>query len=480
MPITSNGFEARRFQEILQSINSDQVSLVSPDIKSRPDSLLGVLNNIIALKQAEQEEYLQILADSFNIDKARDKFLDDLVALTKLQRLGESASFGKLSIRAQEGLVIKAGKEFLDTSNNTVKTKSDILVSQVLGWRIIVTPILGPNGSVYSFTISGRTYSHTKTAGQTVLDISTAMVALISEEPLISVTLNEATGRIDVLSKNDYVAMNSSFNALFKVETLYVSITAESDVTGPTPIYANTVTRIKTAQTGLFEVNNPNDFTLGRLVESDEELRARHGMSTSINGNCTIPAIVSRVRQVDGVTSVNYLENSTMHSDPATGLPGNSYEIIVSGGSDTDIGEVLFASKPAGIRTIGNTTYQTTYEGLPYVVNFTRPQALKMWVKVTYTVYDEETFPETGEQGIKEAIKAYVDSQPLGKDFLAKRLYGPVYAAVSGIEDLVITAYAQGDGDPDPEVGDYTDTPISIGVKAYAQVSLDRILVSLA
>lgn len=480
MPITTNGFEARRFQEILQSINSDQVTLISPDIKTRPDSLLGVISNIFALKQAEQEEYMQILADSFNIDKARDKFLDDLVALTKVKRLGESPSAGKLSVRAQEGVLIKTGKEFIDNSNNTVLTTKDILVSQLIGWRIVVIPIAAPTGSVYSFTVSGRTYSHTSTAGQTVLDISNAMLALISEEPGISITQNTTTGRLDVTSKISFVAMNATFNTLFKVEDLYVSISAECSETGPVPVYANTVTRIKTAQSGLLEVNNPEDFALGRLVESDEELRARHGSSTSINGNCTIPAIVARVRQIEGVTSVNYLENNTMHDDPTTGLPGNSYEIIASGGSDTDIGEVIFTTKPAGIRTIGNTTYQTTYEGLPYVVSFTRPQALKIWVKVTYTVYDEEIFPETGELGIKQAIKDYVDSQPLGKDFIVKRLYGPVYSAVSGIEDLEITAYAQGEGDPEPDVGDYTNVPISIGVKSYAQVSLDRISVSVA
>ena len=68
---------------------------------------------------------------------------------------------------------------------------------------------------------------------------------------------------------------------------------------------------------------------------------------------------------------------------PSFGRPGHSFEIVVQGGTDTDIATVIYGTKPAGIQAYGNTVVNVTdIFGNPYPIGFSRPTPVDFFVSI--------------------------------------------------------------------------------------------------
>ena len=70
MPLTPQGFTAKRFTDILSDINDELIQSLAADLNTSPDTLYGVLMNIIVSAISDQEELAQAVSDQFNLDKA--------------------------------------------------------------------------------------------------------------------------------------------------------------------------------------------------------------------------------------------------------------------------------------------------------------------------------------------------------------------------------------------------------------------------
>ena len=226
--------------------------------------------------------------------------------------------------------------------------------------------------------------------------------------------------------------------------SVFAQATVTGDVRGP----ANSITQLVTAISGVQSTNNVLSFSTGRLVETDEELRARAGISTQLAGSSTVPANLSTIANVDGVTSVLLVENLTSTTD-GEGRPPHSYEVIIQGGVDGDIAAALFSEKPAGILTHGDITVNLLDSGdTVRAVSFSRPEEIFIAVRATYSLYDEEAFPITGAADITNIILSEGNDLDIGEDVIPKRFYGPIYSGVAGINDLTVeiqTLVSQGD-----------------------------------
>jgi hypothetical protein len=112
----------------------------------------------------------------------------------------------------------------------------------------------------------------------------------------------------------------------------------------------------------------------------------------------------------------------------------------VVGGDQTEIAEVIFNRKSAGILSFGNTLVNVTdVQGFSYPVSFIRPSEIDVYLIVNITSFDN--FPVDGQQQIIDAILAYAnggadevgaadfgnqDGFPPGQEVVFSRLFTPL------------------------------------------------------
>ena len=254
----------------------------------------------------------------------------------------------------------------------------------------------------------------------------------------------------------------------------FTKVTSTNDVvaeeTGALQTLAGTLIEIETTVDGLDSVYNRYDLTTGRNEETDTELRQRYLESLAVTGVGTLDAIVAAVKRVQGVSDASGVENDTETTSP-DGVPAKSFKIVVVGGQNDNIAQAIWDTKPAGIRAFG-TIFGTAYDlgGLSHNVYFSRPMPKYVFVKVSYTLYDEETL-NIPEQDIHDrivtGINAYGRTLKVGNDVIPNRIYGYIYDVIQGIEiDEIKVALSNNQATP-PSDDQYTTARVTIAGDQY-------------
>lgn len=433
MPLTSTGFEARRFTEVRTEMFDTMVSNLATELSTSPDQLLGIITTIIASAVADVEELAQAVSDNFNIDKAEGKYLDDLVALLKLKRLSESYSTGVIHVASSSSSsTIPSGTVFADTQGNQYTASTSADVSNLAATKVAVTPIASTG--IFSITVDSTTYSIEYESSTSLTAIVSGLYAQILSTAPTSFTLSKPTStelQIELVDKSN--TMSVVPNANMSVTSVEVPVTIAATEVGQIDPDIGTITSIVSTVTGVLSVTNYFSLTVGREDETDEELRARHSSSTQIAGSGTAPAMYAKLANITGVSQVKVFANNTAETN-SDGLPPKSFECIVQGGDEDTIGQTIYDTMPLGVETYGSiTSIVSDYSGNNEAVLWSRPSLKYMNVKVTFSLYDEESFPDDGVQTIKDTVVSTGDSLLLGEDVIPQRLLGYIYNAVSGI-----------------------------------------------
>jgi uncharacterized phage protein gp47/JayE len=140
-----------------------------------------------------------------------------------------------------------------------------------------------------------------------------------------------------------------------------------------------------------------------------------------------------------GGAAVTFSDDGTGTNKIHIGRPPKSFESIVQGGTDAAVALDIWLTKPAGILPFGDTAVNITdSSGNQQTINFTRPAAVNLNFEVDYTKYDEESFPGNGEATIAQTVLDITNALTADEDVIPSRYFGPIYAAVSGIDSLVV------------------------------------------
>lgn len=120
-----------------------------------------------------------------------------------------------------------------------------------------------------------------------------------------------------------------------------------------------------------------------------------------------------------------------------------SFEAVVQGGTDADVANKIWTTKPAGIQTFGNTAFTITdSQGEFQVINFSRPTPIYIWVTVALTLYTEEVFPPNGQDLVAAAINTYGSNLGIGVDVLLQRVLAQIFnvpGIASGVMQIAST-----------------------------------------
>lgn len=185
------------------------------------------------------------------------------------------------------------------------------------------------------------------------------------------------------------------------------SVTVQCTVSGPIAAAPGTLTRIVTPYPGLSSVSNPLAASLGRDVETDTELRQRQKLSTMAPAASPVESVYGNLANVAGVTYARVRQNNTLSVD-SNGIPGKSVAAVVVGGTDLDIAQTLLARTGVTAEWFGSSSMTLfDVQGEAYVVKWTRPTPMLVYIQMTIQVVNPGIFPADGLQQIKDAIKLY-------------------------------------------------------------------------
>jgi uncharacterized phage protein gp47/JayE len=473
--LDATGLTIKRFPEVVEDLVTSEQQNISPNIATEEDSVVGQFNTILGEAIAELWELAEVVNSNFDKDKAEGRNLDDLGDLIGVSRIGSSKSAGPLRVVAKDGVVFPINTILTSSVNDTrFLVTSSTIISSVLCYSATFSVAQVLNSTQYSLIVNDNTYLFTSDVSATANEIVVGLKAEIDADTIATWTAT-LSGDTLIITTSDASEIVSSSNSYLSVISVSKDVPIEAEEAGLLVVPANTVSVLISPISDVTSVTNLSALVTGRLAETDEEFRARFSLSGGVNGKSTLPAIRSQLLSTEGVSSVTVIENDTAVTD-GEGLPPKSFESIVQGGADADIGATIWNNKPAGIATYGlSSVIIEDSIGEQRTINYTRPSVINIAVQVTYTLYAEETFPDNGDEQLADIILAHINNLGADVDVIPQRLFGPLYSGVTGLESLVVeiqTLVSPGDT---PGGGSWVQVPIPIDIREFSQTTLTDI-----
>lgn len=455
--ITTQGFVMPQLSDLKYDLEQGLITQFGAEINLTPSSFFSQFVGPTAERLSLVWQAMQDVYNSQNPDTAFGASLDNVGALRGIPRLNAlPSSVQNFRLFGTAGTPVVAGTQFsvLNSPLSVFSITSSVTLGagqnciQTIGFSATAASgnwSLSINGSVTGTLAFNTTAAQLQTAIQALnfcsgctvtgsmaagftINFNGAATGGLMAQPLFTVATNTLlTGGSAAITITPTITQAG-------VDQANVTVTATSK--GPTVANAGTLVNILTPVSGLTNVLNTQDATLGRNVESDNAYRVRMAQSLQIAGAGTMPAIRERLLTVAGVTSCLIYENVTDITD-ANGIPPHSFEAYVTGGSDAAIAAMLWQVKPAGIRTFGTSSFVIVdSQGVSHTMYFSRPQQIDIYLAITLTV--STLFPANGTTLVENALAAYINGLGQGGEVIVNPMLIAQLASVPGIDDSVI------------------------------------------
>ena len=172
----------------------------------------------------------------------------------------------------------------------------------------------------------------------------------------------------------------------------------------------------------------------GQAAESDYQYRLRL-IEAQSSGVDEVAHLTLELENVENVLSAYVEPNNTLETS-ATGIPPHAVEIVVLGGAEADIAQVLmdnlFATPTYQDPTLGEEISGTDYNGHTQTFYITRPQQVNVSVQITYVNKMGQTLSSDNIADITSKI-----TQLINATYMNKTLYN------SDICNLATDGYTQ-------------------------------------
>lgn len=249
----------------------------------------------------------------------------------------------------------------------------------------------------------------------------------ISAGTLANITTNSAqvfefTNEVEITSSSMQVTLTAANGAIY--EDLIVGQQLQTQEYTP-QVYNITIVSI----------------VYGQPAESDYTYRLRlldaKSAATDEIAHFTLDLI-----NIPNVLSAYVEANNTLETSPS-GIPSHSVEIVVLGGNETDIGNVImkniFATPTYQDPDLGEAITVTDYNGHEQTFYITRPQMRKIYVSIEYENKAGQMLTTDEENDIIDKITQFVNSIYMNKTIYVSDIYNIAvqdYAKVYAIKSL--------------------------------------------
>lgn len=260
-------------------------------------------------------------------------------------------------------------------------------------WYKLIAPLIMPCAYLEGLAISLKSARNIYTAVDTQLDdiLTNDLVfriqgakakgtAVIKGNGIIDIPVNS----IQVKGSNGLIYTNTEFGRLSSgsVTLKFECVALGSDGNIPENNFASTIK----APSGINDVQNDTAFINGLDRETDYDYLQRY-LTTVKNKEWSLPAIISAIRQLDGVKSCDGIRNNTNEDGV---IPKKSIRIVVDGGDEQEIAETLYL-KIHTANTVGSVEKQVQMTDTEYeTVKFDRPKTTTIDYQYTIISPDKE------------------------------------------------------------------------------------------
>lgn len=396
LELTPNGFNIQQLSEIKADYEDSFISEYGAGSQVKNSkSNQGKMVGIFADREAKIQEAMEGIYDSAYPSTATDVSLDRVMEITGVTRLGASASVvdSMFATGTVSSLVTAEQLSMSVTGTGEVFKNTATFSLGVLGDKTIDS--ITRSGATVTATISGG-HSYPLSSWVFIEGADQEEYNILAQLTAITATTfdYELSGPLPI----------SPATGIFEAKEA-TNFNAESVEGGEIQALQGALITIETAVLGVDRVENANDATLGRLIETDTEARTRRSSSLALQGGGTPEAIKAAVLNVAGVTNAVVFKNDTDSID-GDGLRPHSVKVLVSGGADQDIFDALFFDAVSGgIRMEGDVTGSVTdSSGNPQPAAFSRIAIISIFVDITVITNSDAnqgpTFPASGETDI--------------------------------------------------------------------------------
>lgn len=192
---------------------------------------------------------------------------------------------------------------------------------------------------------------------------------------------------------------------LVDTTTIYTGTTSlefRAQNTGAVTPTIGTITNIVTVTDGITAVNNLVGYTtLGIDQESNMSFRIRREQSIGNQSGNNADTILGNILALEGVNTCRVHENDTNSTD-STSTPAHTLWVIVDGGANTDIADIIYSNK-GGCGTRGSVTVPiATVSAQTLNIKFDRPTVKSIFIKFDLQIVGDAT--TISQIGLKEYI----------------------------------------------------------------------------
>lgn len=434
--MSDSGFTPKRLNEIIEGLKATArpifQDLVQPgeEVDTGDTSTIGRFIGLIAPDLSELWQAAQEVYQAFDPNSATGIALDNIVQYIGVERRQGKPTSVAASLWGNIGVYLPEGQVARTDGGDRFQSNAPLTFSLLdsIGGRF--TPSSTAAGIVITLTfITGEainTVTHTNGASETVTNIITDLKSKIDAIPASGV--NTIIDGNDLIIQLDSYYGYISFPVLQNISALQAKkrsiFYSEANDSILAPI--GSLRTILTPVFGWTSINNELAAVVGSKYETDEELRERFKISKAVRASNMADSLYSRLIELESVQAVRVYENMTNATD-LQGLPPHSFMAMVRGGSNSDIGKIVWDNKPLGIASYGEVESTITdSQGRNRIVYFSRATDVAIKVKIVVTKTDNN-FPDEGALYIREAVKAYLDEKAtFGEDVIYTRLFTPI------------------------------------------------------
>lgn len=169
-------------------------------------------------------------------------------------------------------------------------------------------------------------------------------------------------------------------------------------------ILAHTLTTSVDKILGIISVDNATTpYQIGQDQETDAQLRLRRQASTALPAQGFLQSLIAGLNTITGLAEAKVYENNTGTID-SNSVPGHSIWVIVDGGSDEDVADMIYRYRNAGCGMKGTTTVLVDQvDGSTFDIYFDRATYENLYIQIYVTSLSSATIDE---EALRTAIAA--------------------------------------------------------------------------
>ena len=430
--LTQTGFFAKDVQTIYNEIFDEIENRTGVKVNRNYDSIIGSLVQVIASREAQTWQILQdIYYQSFPISASGDS-LSKAVSLVGLKPFGAVASrvyckcgaTGEVKVpKETQAINPKDSEDVWETvEDQYITTQKAIEVDFNITYAPYAEYFLNINGDGYSFITNNEPmtantifntfathFSYNKNVKFEFSDNLMKIKAINEEVPFsVSSNINTSTGN----APNPNMVMTALYS-LLRFDRV--------DITDNTFIEPKTITEVITEKTKITSIINNLPMLEGIVTETDANLRARFlAFRCSPRASAMKEAIKNNIlNYVDLVKYCEVYENRKDTTNEVGMLP-HSVMVVVEGGDNQQIAQMIYKNACAGIDFNGNITEMVNGNE----IKFMRPHNERVYVNITVirdNMYDNNITNQTI-KSIKLDIEYFFEKIGCAQTVSAKKI----------------------------------------------------------